>query len=136
MLRLEKGRAYSIKNKNNHEIHYLHFRIKTWEHVYFPPSAKSFNFNNHVASPLIQLNEDGSGPLKLSIGNFAGRQEVNYRLRSTTSFLFTHVLAGAFEVEGRLLEVGDGLFLWDCETVEMEALSNKAVLIILIIFKS
>ncbi|WP_207531758.1 hypothetical protein [Desertivirga arenae] len=134
MMCLEKGQTYSIRNKNKHLIHYLHVRIRAQEPTHFPPSARRFNFSTPVASPLVQLNEDASAPFKLSIGSFAGRQEVDYDLQSSSSLLFTHVLAGAFEFEGRLLEVGDGLSLWDCETVEVEALSNNAVLIILELF--
>lgn len=69
-------------------------------------------------------------PFALSIGRFAGRQEVVYPLEKGASF-FAFVLAGAFEVQGRLLHEKDGLALWDTEEVELEALSNNALLVVI-----
>lgn len=68
-------------------------------------------------------------PFKVSIGRFAGRQETTYLLHRPSSQLFVFVLAGAFEVEGRLLHEKDGLALWDTPAVELEALSNEAVVV-------
>ncbi|MBC6608055.1 hypothetical protein H8B13_14605 [Hymenobacter sp. BT188] len=68
-------------------------------------------------------------PFKVSIGRFAGRQETLYTLKKPTSQVFLFVLAGAFEVEGRLLHEKDGLALWDTAEVELEALSNEAVVV-------
>lgn len=44
---------------------------------------------------------------------------------------FALVLAGAFEVAGRLLHAHDGLALWDTAAVALEALGNDAVLLVL-----
>jgi len=40
-------------------------------------------------------------------------------------------LEGAFEVEGRLLHARDGLALWETEKVELEALSNDAIILVM-----
>lgn len=70
-------------------------------------------------------------PLVASLGRFAGRQEVSYQLSSPAASLYAFVLAGAFEVEGRLLHEKDGLALWNTAEIELEALSNDAVVLIL-----
>lgn len=70
-------------------------------------------------------------PLSVSIGRFAGRQEAVYHVQTPDSGLFTFVLAGAFEIEGRLMHEKDGLALWDIAEFELEALSNDAVVVVL-----
>ncbi|WP_245119881.1 pirin [Hymenobacter volaticus] len=69
-------------------------------------------------------------PFAVSIGRFAGRQEVVYQLENQASF-FAFVLAGAFEAQGRLLQEKDGLALWNTKEVELEALSNNALLVVI-----
>lgn len=70
-------------------------------------------------------------PFEVQLGRFAGRTETTCAVPEG-SFFFTFVLAGAFELAGRLLHAGDGLALWDIPAVELEALSNEAVLITLV----
>lgn len=67
----------------------------------------------------------------LSLGRFAGRGEAVYQLQRPGTRFFAYVLAGAFEAEGRLLHEGDGLALWQTTAIELEALSNNALLLIL-----
>ncbi len=69
-------------------------------------------------------------PFHLSLGRFMGRQETVYRVQSGHS-LFAFVIAGAFELAGRLLHEKDGLALWDVAEIEMEALSNHALVLVL-----
>lgn len=69
-------------------------------------------------------------PFSLSLGRFAGRQEVVYTVKQPGSQFYAFVIAGAFELEGRLLHEKDGLALWDVTEVEIEALSNNALLLV------
>lgn len=46
-------------------------------------------------------------PFRASLGRFTGQAEAVYCLHSSTARFFTFVLAGAFEVEGRLLHAHD-----------------------------
>jgi hypothetical protein len=69
-------------------------------------------------------------PFQVQLGRFTGRAETACAMPEGT-FFFAFVLAGAFELAGRLLHAGDGLALWDTPTVELEALSQEAVLITL-----
>jgi quercetin 2,3-dioxygenase len=69
-------------------------------------------------------------PFKISIGLFDGRQEAFYHLqKGSTAFCF--VLNGAFEVSGCLLHDRDGLALWNVQEIDIEALSNHAILFLL-----
>lgn len=70
-------------------------------------------------------------PLNLSIGRFGGRTEVNYQMKNKVLTFFAFAIAGAFEIAGRLLHPRDGLMLWDINEVEIEALSNDAVLVVI-----
>lgn len=70
----------------------------------------------------------------ISIGRFSGRSEGIYKLRNIHSNLFIFVIAGAFEVEGRLLHIRDGLALSSVEEVDFEALSEGAILLVIELF--
>jgi redox-sensitive bicupin YhaK (pirin superfamily) len=69
-------------------------------------------------------------PFILSLGRFMGRQETAYKVTPGNT-LFAFVIAGAFELEGRLLHEKDGLALWDAAEIELEALSNYALVLVL-----
>jgi redox-sensitive bicupin YhaK (pirin superfamily) len=69
-------------------------------------------------------------PFVLSLGRFLGRHEAVYHL-TPGSRLFAFIIAGAFELEGRLLHEKDGLALWNVAEVELEALSNHALVLVL-----
>lgn len=67
----------------------------------------------------------------LYLGRFQGRCEAVHQVSAPGHRLFALVLAGAFELEGRLLHAHDGLALWDCPAAELEALSNDALVLLL-----
>lgn len=67
----------------------------------------------------------------ISIGKFSGRGETVYLPKNKNAALYAFVIEGAFEMEGRLLHARDGLALWDINVVEMEALSNDAILVVI-----
>ncbi|TWI83401.1 hypothetical protein IQ13_1513 [Lacibacter cauensis] len=67
-------------------------------------------------------------PATVHVGKFDGRAETTYRLLHEQNRVFVFVLTGAFEVEGRLLHARDGLALEGIERIEMEALSNDALI--------
>ncbi|GAB3851135.1 hypothetical protein GCM10028822_17470 [Hymenobacter terrigena] len=70
-------------------------------------------------------------PFTVSLGRFAGRQEAVYQLQNPANSVFAFALAGAFEVESRLLHEKDGLALWNVAEIELEALSNDALVLVL-----
>jgi hypothetical protein len=92
----------------------------------------TFNFES-LPNQLIPVVFDGTQPLPVavSLGLFAGRQEAIYQLNYPNASFLAFVLAGAFELEGRLLHEKDGLALWNATAIELEALNNNALLAVL-----
>ena len=80
-----------------------------------------------------QLVETGgrTGLPKISIGKFDGRKELQLDLGSKEQGVFVYVITGAFEVQYRLLEAKDSLFVWDAESLDLEALSNEAIILLI-----
>lgn len=72
--------------------------------------------------------ETSTFPFRLGIGRFAGRHQGIYRSAGPVRKIFSYVIAGAFEVEDRLLQMRDGLLIPELEELEFEALSPNAVL--------
>ena len=123
-----------IKITNPYEddwVNYLQFHIKA------PLSAeadfnKVFSFDlettpNYLTKVISATAHDL--PFSVNIGRFAGREEAIYNPQAGSQ-VFTFALAGAFEIQGRLLHERDGLALWDTAEVDLEALSNNALMLI------
>lgn len=96
------------------------------------PRAESFSYafdclHNQLAELVPRRAQQ---PVSLHLGCFQGRCEALYRPQPG-SRLFAFVLAGAFELAGRLLHAHDGLALWDCPEADLEALSNDALVLLL-----
>lgn len=96
------------------------------------PGAQRFSFaaealENQLAT--VVPPEKGLG-FGLHLGRFAGRHEALCHLPAGAR-LFAFVLAGAFELEGRLLHEKDALALWNTAEAELEALSNDALVLVL-----
>ena len=64
------------------------------------------------------------------IGKYGGREEGLYTIQNPENSIFVFIIEGAFEVQNRLLEKRDGLSLMHVETVNFEALSNDAVILL------
>ena len=65
------------------------------------------------------------------IGQYDGRKESVYTLKNPQNGIFVFVIEGVFEVQNRLLHARDGLALPDISEIELEALSNDAVVLLL-----
>lgn len=90
------------------------------------------NEHTNQLLPVMPLpNVTDTVPFSISIGKFSGRGETVFTAKEESKSVFAFVLEGAFEVEGRLLHARDGLVLYDCKEVEMEALSTGALLLII-----
>ncbi|MCC3160637.1 hypothetical protein LJ737_25590 [Hymenobacter sp. 15J16-1T3B] len=96
------------------------------------PASQRFAFSAAALdNQLAAVVPAGSGlGFGLHLGRFAGRHEAVFQLAADAQ-LFAFVVAGAFEVEGRLLHEKDGLALWNTAAVELEALSNDALVLVL-----
>jgi hypothetical protein len=79
-----------------------------------------------------KLFESFQNGLSIHLGIFNSREEVTYNPCNTTANgVFAFVISGAFEVQGRLIEERDGLALWDTPEIDMEALSENAILLLI-----
>jgi hypothetical protein len=95
-------------------------------------SAQCYAFDlDSKPDELITINSDAEPCFILSVGCFKGRSETVYHLSDDGLAVFALVIAGAFEVQNRLLHERDGLALWDIRETDAEALSNNAVLLLI-----
>lgn len=84
-----------------------------------------FAFENQLET-LIESNE-----IRVSIGKFSGRGELSFQTDAQLSSLFCWVIRGAFEVNGRLLHPKDALNLPTETWIEMEALSEHSIMLVI-----
>lgn len=91
----------------------------------------SYNVNEKPGGLVRAVSKRYELPAILSVGKFSGRAETVYHSEQHSANVFVFILEGAFEVEGRLLHARDGLALWQTTAVEMEALSNDALVIVI-----
>jgi redox-sensitive bicupin YhaK (pirin superfamily) len=130
-----KGTTFEITNPFKEElVNFLQIWIRADKKM-VPSSCVSTYDVNEFQNSLIKISPQRLNslvlPFSVSIGEFAGRGETTYQTTEQTKFLFVFVLAGAFEAEGRLLHERDGLALWGAGEIEMEALSNDAVILLI-----
>lgn len=93
------------------------------------PMLTSFSLDDARNSLVELFGTKKEGP-KIAMGKFDGRQETEYHLSAAAKGVYVLVLEGAFEVQYRLLETRDGLALWHTKTIELEALSNEAIILL------
>lgn len=131
IIRVNAGEHITIRNP--FEIYNINFIC-----AQFALADNSYpDYNDHhqfhlesQQNALLPLLHDDSLPFSINIGRFGGRKDALYRLQNTGSNLFAFVISGAFELQGRLLHERDGLALWDTNEVDLEALSNGAVILL------
>jgi quercetin 2,3-dioxygenase len=68
--------------------------------------------------------------LKISVGIYDGRREDNYYTIKNSKGIFCFVIRGVFEVKGRLLHPRDGLSFINVAEIDMEALSDGAIILV------
>jgi len=125
---VERGANITLSNPYEKEVvNYLCIGITAEEPM--PNNPQFCNFDLSLQNRLIKINQ-GSLPFVLNIGRFEGRKEANYQLHESAK-LYALVIAGAFEIDGRLLHEKDGLALWNTDKIELEALSSQAVVLII-----
>ncbi|WP_316824335.1 hypothetical protein [Pedobacter miscanthi] len=132
VLNMGKGEVLEISNPYpNDIINYIQFGIKT-DMFLMRASEMFFGFDfEKNQNQLIEIISNPKLPFKLSAGIFDGREETIYKMQNPNHQFYTFIIDGAFEIEGRLMHARDGLALWDIEQVELEALSNNAIAVVL-----
>lgn len=127
---ITQGLQIEFKNSYQSEwISYLVWEIQTER----KPHTAIVDFDIEAAAgALVDVvnKADQSIPITVQVGMFNGRQEevLTYQ---TSQHEFIFVIEGAFEVQKRLLHARDGLSLPHCQSMEFEALSNQAIILIL-----
>jgi hypothetical protein len=125
---VERGANITLSNPfDNDTIHYLCIGINANEPL--PNNPQFFYFDLAKQNKLMKI-DHSSLPFSMSIGRFTGRKEVVYQI-SPDKKLYAFVISGAFEMDGRLLHQGDGIALWETDEIEIEALSDNAVVLAL-----
>lgn len=132
---LPAGATLELANPFEEEsISLLHIWLRADAETETAPQTFGYTFGQ-LENALAEIAPNGAAtvalPFALSLGRFAGRHEAEYCPQHAGSLFFCYVLAGAFEVEGRLLHAKDGLTLWETEAAELEALSNNALVVVL-----
>ncbi len=98
----------------------------------FPFSSAALNNQLHEIVPGVNKGQRWL-PFSLRLGRFDGRQKTRCSLQNSDDHFFTYILAGTFEIDGRLLHEHDALALWGLEEVEIEALSHDALLLVMVV---
>ena len=124
VMALKNGQSFHLCNPHEKNLaNYLQIRLKADG----KPLKKSFGeYHNNELFPLLKMKG-----YRLYFGVFDGRKEATYKLKNLANGVFSFVINGTFELENRLLENRDGLSLWNSDTIEMEALSENAMLLLL-----
>jgi hypothetical protein len=131
MLMKKAGEQIELTNVFEEElVNVLVLAFKTKDDQLPSGFIYSYNVNEKPGALVSAVSKRYELPAILSVGKFSGRDETVYHTEQTSANVFVFVLEGAFEVEGRLLHARDGLALWQATSVEMEALSNDALLML------
>lgn len=115
-------------------VNFLEIRIQDAtisQALSFDPLIFDFDAHRNLLMEIISPSAFNDLPFHFSIGRFAGRAETIYEMKNEQTLFFAFVIAGAFEIEGRLLHPRDGLTLSNAKHVEIEALSNHAILLVI-----
>lgn len=122
-LSLSAGEDFKVINPYEKElVKYLQLWIKRENKD--STGIITFDLNSHK-NRLLPLGDN------LLIGKFDGREEAVYTVTDPGNGVFAFVIEGEFEVQYRLLQAGDSLGLWETGTIELEALSNDAIILFL-----
>lgn len=124
----QKGMSFEVSNPFDENVSYLQMGFD-FKNSGFQNNSKPVDFDLTQKNQLISLfkNRNSQG----FIGIYEGRKEGFYQLKNTSNGIFVFVINGAFEIENRLLESKDGLSLQQIDTIEWEALSENAILLVL-----
>ncbi|MEZ0609441.1 pirin [Fibrella sp. WM1] len=128
-LSLAAGQTYRLTNPYEAEtIQFLHLGLHA-ETATTAPTA----FDLSESNQLLPFWREGAQAGY--IGRFDGRHDATVAIEAAEQRVFVYIVQGAFEVANRLLHTGDGLALHyrQADVLEFEALSNNAMLILLML---
>ncbi|WP_152131229.1 hypothetical protein [Flagellimonas olearia] len=124
IINLKKGNTFRITNKNEDAlVNYL----QIWVKMDLVPEKIIFDTYSHNQLNIVY----GKKHVNILFGVFDGRREGFFTTSEQKNTLLTFVINGAFEVQNRLLESRDSLILSQTRLLELEALSENAIVLIL-----
>ncbi|MES2880828.1 MAG: hypothetical protein V4676_01675 [Bacteroidota bacterium] len=129
---LQEGNSFTITNPFENElVSYLHL----WFTFPFYAGRKDDTLEYSLGKDKNNLTElitqaANESFVRIALGKFEGRKETEWLLTNNNHTAFAFVLQGAFEIENRLLEEKDGLALWNTKGLELEALSEDAIILL------
>lgn len=130
----EENTALNIRNPYEDSlINYLYitFSSAMQSEILLPQDFLITNADLNIKNTLHKLFESYQNGLSAHMGIFTGRAETTYNPCNKANGIFAFVISGAFEIQGCLMEERDGLALWDTKEIEMEALSENAILLLI-----
>lgn len=123
---LDKNAYIQLKNRYQEKtINYLMVALKSDE----IPQRSLTLLDIDLSQPNYLQNISAvSSAFKIGVGRYKNRGNTKYAINSI-SILYCFVLAGSFEIDGRILNDRDGIALSTTEVIEIEALSDNAMLL-------
>ncbi|GAB3255183.1 hypothetical protein GCM10027347_16060 [Larkinella harenae] len=127
------GQEYRVINPYQNEmVNFLHIGLTIGQMgavcpENFPMSCFDIEIRNRLIPLFSSIYQNVTG----YIGKYGGRQAGSYTLSNPQNSIFVFVIEGAFEVQNRLLHPRDSLALSNADTVEFEALSTDAILLVI-----
>jgi redox-sensitive bicupin YhaK (pirin superfamily) len=131
VLHLKAGSTCTTKNPYQDDlVKYLQLWVKSSGGLTLS-SKSGFDLENYQPAEIFsQAVSEGAGYAG-TISKLKGRQEIVYHKKKPENGIFVFAIQGELEVQYRLMHEGDGLALWELDEIEVEALSNDAILLIL-----
>ena len=121
---LQKGDSFIIKNNHpEHTLNFLQIRLRT----------KASLIQKDIESGLINALSAvlKSDECSMYFGVFNARKKAHLTMNSNTIGCYVFLINGAFEVEDRLVESRDALWLRNTKQLELEALSENGIVLLL-----
>lgn len=133
-LLLSKGETLVLGNPSAGEpVNFLQAWFRNPGQALPAPARAEFDLNI-FQNCLLRISPQRWGrdplPFSVSIGKFTGRGETVYFPSGSDAGVFVLVLDGVFKVEGRVLQARDGLALYEAAELEVEALGNDAIILL------
>lgn len=121
-----EGKDVQLKNTNHSENSSL-ITIQIATNEASVSASGRFEFSENVLQKLIFSDDE---PFNVHIGSFGNRTEAMLEFKkNTTAFCF--VINGIIEIENRLTEAGDSLYLFNCSKIELESLTKNGIILVL-----
>ncbi|MDJ1467062.1 pirin family protein [Xanthocytophaga flava] len=130
---LSEGTSYQLINpfEKDEIVICLHMWLtKLTKTTDIAEPTEQITFNLDETNQLLPLIAVTTKPYQCYIGKYDGRVKGEYTLTNNRNGIYVFVITGAFEVQDRLLHAKDALALWETESIDFEALSEGAILLL------